>query len=150
MSIEFISRQLKIVYWALIIFCPIYVAIYETGLLEEGGFEEYEQTEFLCATLMELSTLGLIVLALYLFKIKKVEAIITSSDEGFYRWALVRILMLGIPLVINTILYYAFVNPAFGYLAIITLIAMAFITPTLKRCERERYPEETDDTEDDR
>ena len=64
---------------------------------------------------------------------------------------IVRIMLLGAPLVINTLLYYFFgFEPAFGYLAVITLLSMVFILPTTSRCVAETTDEPTEASEQNR
>ena len=43
-------------------------------------------------------------------------------------------------MVVSTILYYLFLNVSFGYLAIILLISMVFVYPSLERCVSETTP----------
>lgn len=42
-----------------------------------------------------------------------------------------RVLLLGIPMFANTLLYYAFMSPRFGYMAIILLLCMLCIYPSI-------------------
>ena len=45
---------------------------------------------------------------------------------------------MGALLVVNTFLYYAFeMEPSYGYLAVVTLLCMPFVIPTMSRCEEE-------------
>ena len=46
-------------------------------------------------------------------------------------------LMLCLPMVANTLLYYIYMNVAFGYMAIILLLSLCFVLPTMARCEAE-------------
>ena len=43
----------------------------------------------------------------------------------------------------NTYLYYMYMNPTFGYLAIILLLTLPFVMPTESRCIAETTEEET-------
>ena len=45
--------------------------------------------------------------------------------------------LLADPMLINTLLYYVFMNVAFGYMAIIGLLSMVFVYPSKSRCEQE-------------
>ena len=49
-------------------------------------------------------------------------------------WGMLRLLVLEVPMVVNTYLYYMFMNPTFGYLAIILLLCLPFVMPTVGRC----------------
>ena len=48
-----------------------------------------------------------------------------------------RLAMLTVPMVVNTLLYYLFMNVAFGYLAIILALCIFFVFPSMSRCEAE-------------
>jgi len=48
-----------------------------------------------------------------------------------------RLSLLALPLVANTLLYYAFLNVAFGYLGIILFLSILFVRPTRQRFEKE-------------
>jgi hypothetical protein len=48
-----------------------------------------------------------------------------------------RLLMLCVPMVLNTVLYYMFMNVAFGYMGIILFLCLFFIVPTRERCMSE-------------
>ena len=52
----------------------------------------------------------------------------------------------------NTLLYYFYAfEPAYGYLAVIILLSMPFILPTMSRCEAETkdYDESSEDKVDE-
>ena len=49
------------------------------------------------------------------------------------RWGTLRLAMLCVPMMLNTWLYYQFVNVAFGYMGIIGLLSLAFVYPTRTR-----------------
>lgn len=120
------------------------VVVYETGILTPGAFGGDKTAEFPVLTVMELITVGIIPLALYLFRIPSVSrALMEQPEESMRKWGLVRILMIGLTMVVNTLLYYMFMNASFGYLAIICLLAMAFVYPSVQRCKQETTPEET-------
>jgi len=109
-------------------------------LLPSGTMATNKNAEFLLATIMELLTLCAIPLALRLFKFKKVERQLTADGGSFdvlMKWGGLRMALLCIPLVVNTLLYYLFMNVAFGYMAIILLLSLFFIYPSLNRCIEE-------------
>ena len=88
------------------------------------------------STVMILLSLALIPLALRLFKFGKVRRDLAEHGaEALGKWGRIRLLMLGDLLLANTVLYYAFAyEPAFGYLAVVTLLTMPFVYPTKNRC----------------
>lgn len=108
----------------------------EIGVLPTGTLTERKSAEFVILSVMELLTICTIPLALRLFKFNRVKRRLTDSN-GLRRWALVRMFMLGDLMFINVLLYYLFMNPAFGYMGIIVFLCMFFIVPTQSRCENE-------------
>ncbi|TGX83885.1 hypothetical protein E5358_01540 [Palleniella muris] len=132
------SRKLMIPYIGSIILAAGMVVLYETQIILEGGLAGDVQGEFLTATVMELLTICSIPLALRLFKFRKVRSIIEKEKEdGLFRMALIRMALICLPMLVNTLLYYLYMAPAFGYMAMVGFISMAFITPTVKRCDSE-------------
>lgn len=141
---EKVSKYLKTAYFALIVIALLIVIVCETGIFAPGACGADKTTEFPVLTIMELLTVGIIPLSLYLFRIPSVNrALVDSPEESLRKWGLVRILMIGLTMVANTLLYYLFMNASFGYLAIICLITMAFVYPSVQRCKQETTPEET-------
>ena len=97
------------------------------------------QTLFIVSTLMILTTLASIPAGLRLFKFSKVASEIKMEGKpALLKWSIIRMVLIGNLLVINTMLYYFFgFEPAFGYLAIVCLLTMPFILPTMSRCKSE-------------
>lgn len=132
------SRKLMIPYIGSIVLAAVMVVLYETQTILEGALAGDVQGEFLAVTVMELLTICSIPVALRLFKFRKVREIIESKKaEGLYLMALVRMALICLPMLVNTLLYYLYMAPAFGYMAIVGFISMAFITPTVTRCKSE-------------
>ena len=52
-----------------------------------------------------------------------------------------RLLILEVPMVINTLLYYIYMNTTFGYMGIMLLLCLPFVFPTLNRCLAETSQE---------
>ncbi|KGI59515.1 MULTISPECIES: hypothetical protein [unclassified Prevotella] len=125
-------------FWGSIVLSLLMVVLFESDLLLPGDWTTDKSAEFLWAVVMELLTICVIPLALRLFHFTKVEKqIISSSSEtsgAYRRLAILRLLLLMIPLVANTFLYYMFMNVAFGYMGIILLLSACFIYPSLSRC----------------
>lgn len=117
--------------------CAILLAvIFETDLLPCGICADDKGLEFVAATIMELLTICIIPIAMKLLKLKCVERRMTTL-RGVQRFSTYRCLMLTLPLLVNTLLYYMFMNVAFGYMAIILLLSLAFVWPTRQRCHDE-------------
>ena len=83
-------------------------------LINVGIMHSNKNSDFLMTSIMEIITICLIPIALRLFKFKKVRNDIvsdnTESHSSFTTWALVRLLMLQLPMLINAILYYIYMN----------------------------------------
>ena len=112
----------------------VIAALYELDILPSGMLAGRPQDEFLSTISMELITIVFIPVALRLFKTKDVEKRLEEGDiKAFRKWGLVRILMITVPLVLNTLLYYSFMNTTFGYMALILLICLPFIYPASRK-----------------
>ena len=86
-------------------------------------------------TAMELLTLVAIPLSLRMFRFAPVRhALAVGADRALARWGTVRILLLALPMVANTLLYYLFMSTTFGYMAIILFLCMPFVFPALGKC----------------
>ena len=115
------------------------IVLFETDVLPCGVLKgQQTQTEFVAAVTMEIFTIALIPLALKLFKLHAVSARLHAcGTEALMRFGLMRLAMLTVPMMANTLLYYLFMNVAFGYLAIILALCLCFVFPTKARCEAE-------------
>ena len=106
--------------------------------MESGLFAERKTSEFIFVSLMELLTLGGVFLALRLFKFNKVhDDLVAKKEHALFKWGLLRLALILIPMVGNTYLYYMFMNTTFGYLAIIQLLSLPFVYPSMSRCKSE-------------
>ncbi len=118
--------------------------------------EPSRQTQFLCSTMMILLTIGLLPLSLRLFRFRRVnDDLLDRKADALKKWGVLRLMMLGLLLVVNTILYYAFAfDSTYGYLAVVVMLCMPFVVPTMKRCLSEvepplaEKPEEDDELQD--
>ena len=112
----------------------VIAALYELDILPSGMMTGRPQDEFLSTISMELITIVFIPVALRLFKTKDVEKRLEEGNiKAFRKWGLLRILMFTVPLVLNTLLYYSFMNTTFGYMALILLICLPFIYPASRK-----------------
>lgn len=137
-----ISKQLMLVYVLLVAVALVLVALYEFGVLESGTLADSKQTEFFAMTGMELATLAAAFLGLRLFKFRMIHAeLFTRKEPAMLKWGLLRLLVLEAPMVVNTYLYYIYMNPTFGYLAIILLLCLPFVFPSESRCVAETTEE---------
>ncbi|MBR1687502.1 MAG: hypothetical protein IJ710_03100 [Prevotella sp.] len=119
------------------------VIAFESEWLSVGFWADASQADFLLTTVLELLSLAAIYLAMRLFRLQSVRLqLVAGKEQALLRWGLCRIAVLAVPLWLDTFLYYAFLTVAFGYLAIILLIAMVFVYPTLNKCIYETTPDD--------
>ena len=112
----------------------VIAALYELDILPSGMLAGRPQDEFLSTIFMELTTIVFIPVALRLFKTMNVEKRLEEGNiKVFRKWGLVRILMITLPLVLNTLLYYSFMNTTFGYMALILIICLPFTFPAARK-----------------
>lgn len=138
MEIKKLNKILLTLFWATVIVTVFMVVAYETGLFVPGALIGDKVCEFAFVTGFELLTVCIVPLALRLFRFGYVaRSIRQHGEKSMSRWAVVRLSMLGLPLVFNTLLYYLYLNTAFGYMAIILLLSMAFVYPSESRIESE-------------
>lgn len=130
------------VYIAQVLLALVFVVIFELDVLPVGIMANDKQSEFLLTALMELVSLGAAFLGLRLFKFSFVHNdLIRRREPAMWKWGLARLLILEAPMVIDTLLYYIYMNTTFGYLAIILLLCLPFVFPTLNRCLAETSEE---------
>jgi hypothetical protein len=138
-----ISRKLTIIYMSLAALTLVIILLYETDILETGVLEEKKQSEFILTALMELVSLGAAFLGLRLFKFKVVHNdLINRQEPAMMKWGTVRLLILELPMLVDTLLYYIYMNTTFGYLAVMLLLCLPFVFPSLNRCLAETSEEE--------
>ena len=119
------------------------IAVYELELILPGAWADVESSNMVTVQfLMQLLTLATIPLALFLFKIGYVHSDLHTDESHVSRkllfWGSVRIMMLCVPMILNTFFYYAFGDSvSFFYLAVILALSLFFVFPNKKRCEHE-------------
>lgn len=120
---------------ASIAICVLLVFFFETDILPIGTLTEAKSSEFVMSVIMELLTLCVIPLALKFFKFKHIHTQLTEGKhQSLLSWGLVRLCLLAVPMIVNTVLYYLYMNVAFGYMGIILFLCLFFIIPTMDRC----------------
>lgn len=114
-----------------------------------------KEHKFFSSTLMILLTICLLPLSLRLFKFERIRAdLLSRQAPALLRWGMVRLMLMGLLLIVNTFLYYAFeFESAYGYLAVVVLLCMSFVVPTMSRCQAEvtaeEQPQPTNETNDE-
>ena len=133
-----VSKQLTAFYFAQIIIALVVIVLFETDMLPAGIKADDKQSDFVLTALMEIISLGAAFLGLRLFKFKPIHNDLVNRKElAMWKWGMTRLIILEAPMVINTLLYYIYMNTTFGYLGIILLLCLPFVYPSLSRCEGE-------------
>ena len=126
---------LMMCFWWWLSVAIIIVVLYEGELLETGMLTEDTSKEFVLTTLMELLSLAAVFVGLRMFKKKRIHDDLTTRKALSLRfWGLIRLCIIGLPLSLNVLFYYLFMNTTFGYMAIIMALCLPFVYPTLNRC----------------
>lgn len=113
----------------------LWVVLAETDVIETGQLALNAQQEFVQVAVMEIATLGTVFLALRLFKFKAIhKELVELKEQALLKWGLIRLILLELPMLCNTLFYYQFMNTTFGYMAIIQLLCLPFVVPTMGRC----------------
>ena len=116
-----------------IIFCIILALLpilHELNIIPSAYLNASNHTEYLLQILCITLTLGNSWGALRLFSTKRISRQITQNYKKQNLWNIVRILMIGLPMIINIECYYATNdNKSFLYCFLITLVAFIFCWP---------------------
>lgn len=136
------QRALMAVYIGMMSFAIIWVGLCELTTPNFIGLLQKEtEILFICQIVFQIGTLSLVPLALRLFKFRKIhEELINDTTPNHAKllvYGMLRMDMLHFPMIINILLYYFFMEPGFGYMAIVLFLSSLFIVPTMKRCEAE-------------
>ena len=75
---------------------------------------------------------GMIVVVILVDRVHR--ALNDQKAVALKKWGLLRLLLLFLPLLADTLLYYIYMNPTFGYLGIILALCLPFVYPSESRC----------------
>lgn len=146
-SLHEVRIRLCIELYVLLLLSVLFVILFENELLLPGGWADEASRQFVFQSVMEVVSVVVIPVALYLFKMKKVERDLRQRGaRALNSWGSLRVLLIGLPMLINTLLYYLFMSVAFGYMAIILFLCIIFIYPSKERCRQDTFTTTT--TED--
>ena len=130
-----VSKQLLVFYTFQVALALVFVVLFETDVLPVGIKADDKQSEFVLTALMEIISLAAAFLGLRLFKFKAIyNDLVRRKETAMWKWGMTRLLILEAPMVVNTLLYYIYMNTTFGYLGIILLLCLPFVFPSLRRC----------------
>lgn len=129
-----ILRGMYLMLWIL----PILLCVlYETGILTDGIFCGDARMEYMLQTVCILLTICLIPLSLRLFNLNLVKHIkelpLEEALKSYRRWSEIRLLLLCVPVLLNTSFYYLTLNTTGVFCASMVLIASFFCLPTESR-----------------
>ena len=137
-----VSKQLMAFYIAQIALALVIIVLFETDVLPVGVKADDKQSDFVMVALMEIISLGAAFLGLRLFKFKPIhDDLVNRPETAMWKWGMSRLMILEVPMVINTLLYYIYMNTTFGYMGIMLLLCLPFVFPTLNRCLAETSEE---------
>lgn len=129
-------------FWGGLALTLLLVVFHETDVWESGKLADDGQSEFVAMTGMELLSLASIFFGLRLFKFRMIhEKLVAQKSSALLRFGVFRLMLLEIPMLCNTYFYYMYMAPTFGYLAIILLLCLPFVYPTMNRCTAETTAE---------
>ena len=142
-QINYIVKKLRLLFFTFIALSVIVVITGESWWRFQGFLEDSHLAEFILQMIFTLLTLGIVYGGLRMFSLKAVEKKIYHSDIScYFKLSIIRICTMGGIMLLDTLLYYAFMWAGFGYLAIILLISMFFVWPSTARVEQECRQEE--------
>ena len=103
------------------------------------AYKHDSRSNYIVQMMMILLTLAVVPLALRLFKFQSVDSALKARPaQALLRWGALRLMMLESVLLVNTLLYYIYgFEPAYGYLAVMVLLTLPFVYPTMSRCKAE-------------
>jgi hypothetical protein len=137
-----INNKLKIGYWVPIVICSLMIVGYESGFFMEGRLSADKVLEYYWALAMQMITICSIPIALMLFRLPAVKKFIQRNSRVHLNICrALRLALLLLPMMLNVYLYYQFIYPGFGYMAIIGLLSSVFVYPSATRCQTEENVE---------
>ena len=118
------------------------VVLHECDVIASGTLAGGVESEFIATVGMEICTLSSAFLALRLFKFPKIHAqLVSQKAPALLKWGSLRLALLEVPMLSNTLSYYIYMKPTFGYLAIMLALCLPFVIPTMSRCLAETSEE---------
>lgn len=138
------QKILMLLFWSILLQAAVIYLIADVMDIDISIFSgASREARFLPMTLMILITLALVPLSLRLFKFRIVaDDLIRRKEKALQKWGIIRLCMLEFLLIVNALLYYFFgFESSFGYLAVVVLLTMPFVYPSMTRCINETEPQ---------
>ena len=137
------SVFLKSFLYASVAVSLLLLAAKELGWMGTETWQLSVKTEFYVNITLELLTLCNIPLALRLFKWRAISAqLYANKEKALLKWGSIRMALLCVPMVANTLFYTFTGKAAYFYMAVILFICLAFVYPSMARCVAEVTPQE--------
>ncbi len=141
-----IQKAHKVLVWETLMFVLLSlltVILFEADILIPGAWAASSGLMYNVMMLMELLTICLVPVALKMFSIKRLKNILCKGGgDALVKWGAVRISLIGLPMLLNTVFYYLFMSVAFAYMAVIGLLCFSFVYPGKDRCIEETRQKE--------
>ena len=132
------NKILQTLFYVSLAVSLVMVVLFESDTIIPGFRAAYGKDEFIVATVMELITICSIPVMLRTFKFGFVRrSVAAGGEDSLRRWSIMRMLVMCVLMVVNTLLYYVFMNVAFGYMGIIIFLCIFLIFPSMDRLKRE-------------
>ena len=130
-----VCKILRVTFFSFIALCLLIVMANECELIVPASCIPGTTASYYLLMAMEMATLVLIPLALWMFRSGMVRSRLKRHKEkALLTFGLLRISLVAIPMVLDTVLYYVSMTPSYAYLAIIHFLGLFFILPTMERC----------------
>ena len=128
------ARKLQAIVYSAIGLSLLMIILFETDILAPGSCGGNLTAEFYTLMAAELITICVVPLALWMFRAKTIkQKLISGKEHSLLRFGILRLSLLVVPMVANTLLYYMFMLPSFGYMAIILFLSIFFVFPSMER-----------------
>ena len=129
------ARKLQAIVCSAIGLSLLMIILFETDILAPGSCGGNLTAEFYTLMAAELITICVVPLALWMFRAKTIkQKLISGKEHSLLRFGILRLSLLVVPMVANTLLYYMFMLPSFGCMAIILFLSIFFVFPSMERC----------------
>ncbi len=140
-QVNHLVKVLKGTYLILWVLPILLCVLYEMEILSEGIFAGDVFLEYILQTVCILLTVCLIPFSLRLFNLNLVKRIkelpLTEALKSYRRWSEIRLLILCVPILLNTSFFYLTLNTTGLFCASMALIASAFCMPTRSRIKND-------------
>ena len=141
-TISYLQHRLMVTFWTvLVLILLVAILLRTTDCCATLQVFSNPVVEYVVDMMAVCLTIAVVPLALRLMYCQSVRR---QMPEKYARWAWTRLLLLQSVCAIDAVCYGLFGKASYFYLAIISLLAMAFVYPSRQRCEAETNKGETE------